>query len=234
MVRIIGLTGGISCGKSTLAEQLATLPGVRVIDLDALGHRVLDQRRRAVEAAFGSEVIDGGRVDRAKLGELVFDDPVQLRKLNGITRPAIARALFFALAYHLCIATPVVVLDAPLLFETGLHHVCAATIAVHVDEAEQLRRLRRRDGSSAPKAAARIRAQMSSAAKAARATVVVDNGGSVEELIARSQRQLVPWLTRRSAVLIWHAASLPGALLIGIALRILAGWLLGLRTLPAL
>lgn len=234
MVRIIGLTGGISCGKSTLARQLATLPGVRVIDLDTLGHRVLDQRRRAVEAAFGSEVIDGGRVDRAKLGELVFEDPVQLRKLNGITRPAIARALFFALAYHLCIATPVVVLDAPLLFETGLHCVCAATIAVHVDEAEQLRRLRRRDGSSAPKATARIRAQMSSAAKAARATVVVDNGGSVEELIARSQRQLVPWLTRRSAVLIWHAVSLPGALIIGIALRVLAGWLLRLRTLPTL
>ena len=65
MVRIVGLTGGISCGKSTLAEHLAALPGVHVIDLDALGHRVLDQRRRAVEAAFGPEVIDGNRVDCA-------------------------------------------------------------------------------------------------------------------------------------------------------------------------
>ena len=92
----------------------------------------------------------------------------------------------------------------PMYGKTLLCRLCAATIAVHVDEAEQLRRLRRRDGSSAPKATARIRAQMSSAAKAARATVVVDNGGSVEELIARSQRQLVPWLTRRRFV--WSAA----------------------------
>ncbi len=192
---VAGLTGGIASGKSTVARMLSAA-GARVVDADRIAREVVQPGRQAwqaVKARFGKGVVQpDGALDREKLGRLVFRDPALKRDLEQIVHPFVFRQMATELR-SLAAAHPdaVVILDIPLLIESGLDRVLPLTVLVHVPEAVQLARLVRRDGLTAVDARARIRAQMPIDAKRAHADVIIDNAGSLEA-------------TRRQALTLYH------------------------------
>ncbi len=177
-----GLTGGIASGKSTVAGMLEAA-GARIVDADRIAHDVVQPGRRAwqvVKTRFGEGIIKpDGTLDREKLGQLVFHDPVLKSDLEQIVHPFVFRQMAAELK-QLASVQPgaVVILDIPLLIESGLHTLLPLTVLVHVPAAVQLERLIRRDGLSEAEARARIRAQMPIDAKRVHADVIIDNSGS--------------------------------------------------------
>jgi len=188
MKPVVGLTGGIACGKSTVAAQLAEL-GVPIVDADALAREVVapgTSGLAAIVERFGSDVLlADGSLDRKKLGERVFSDPDARRALNAITHPRIAAAgleKLRALADH---PAPYRVYEAALLVENGMAKAFAALVVVTVDEATQLARLMARDGSTEDEARARIASQLPLAKKVEVADHVIDNSGAPEDTRAQ-------------------------------------------------
>jgi len=191
---IVGLTGGIACGKTTVAGMFRRL-GAHVIDADSIGHELLKKGSpvyaRLVEE-FGEGVLDEeGNVSREKLGRIVFSDPERRRRLNEIVHPVIVEKAL-RLARELAEADPegVVVIEAPLLFEVGMDGEVDVTVAVVADEELQVERQLerwRRMGRKADRreAISRIRAQMPASEKAKRADFVIENNGTVRELWER-------------------------------------------------
>jgi dephospho-CoA kinase len=183
MKPVIGLTGGIASGKSSVAALLAH-EGIPIVDADALAREVVapgSSGLAAIVERFGNHVLlEDGSLDRKKLGDLVFSDPEARRALNAITHPRIAAAgmeKLRALADH---PAPYRVYEAALLVENGLTKAFAALVVVRVDEATQLARLMARDGSSEADARARIASQLPLAEKVAVADFVIDNSGDPE------------------------------------------------------
>jgi len=183
MKPVVGLTGGIACGKSTVAAQLAEL-GVPIVVADALAREVVAPGTpglAAIVERFGSDVLlADGSLDRKKLGEQVFADPDARRALNAITHPRIAAAgmeKLRALADH---PAPYRVYEAALLVENGMAKAFAALVVVTVDEATQLARLMARDVSTEDEARARIASQLPLAKKVEVADHVIDNSGAPE------------------------------------------------------
>jgi dephospho-CoA kinase len=188
MKPVVGLTGGIACGKSTVAAQLAEL-GVPIVDADALAREVVAPGTPGLAAIvdrFGPDVLlADGSLDRKKLGEQVFSDPDARRALNAITHPRIAAAgmeKLRALADH---PAPYRVYEAALLVENGMAKAFAALVVVTVDEATQLARLMARDGSTEDEARARIASQLPLAKKVEVADHVIDNSGVPEDTRTR-------------------------------------------------
>lgn len=188
MKPVVGLTGGIACGKSTVAAQLAEL-GVPIVDADALAREVVAPGTpglAAIVERFGPDVLlADGSLDRKKLGEQVFSDPDARRALNAITHPRIAAAgmeKLRALADH---PAPYRVYEAALLVENGMAKAFAALVVVTVDEATQLARLMARDGSTEDEARARIASQLPLAKKVEVADHVIDNSGAPEDTRTR-------------------------------------------------
>lgn len=179
----VGLTGGIACGKSTVAGMFGEL-GVPVVDADQLARDVVapgTDGLTAVVEAFGPEfLLADGSLDREKLGALVFADDEARRRLNGILHPRIQQASMAALASLQEHSSPYLLYDAALLVENGLHRMFPALVVVRADRATQLARLRERDGLSRQQAEARIEAQLPVDAKVAVADYVIDNDGSLE------------------------------------------------------
>lgn len=179
-MRIIGLTGGIASGKSTVSRLLREL-GATVVDTDVLAREVVEPGQPAwaeIVAWLGREVLlPDGSLDRRKVGELVFGDRQARARLEAITHPRIDAAAREALAAAERAGARVAVLDVPLLYEAGWDKKVDEVWVVYVDEATQKSRLMARDGLTEAQAAARMAAQMSLAEKARRAGVVIDNGG---------------------------------------------------------
>ena len=224
-MKIVGLTGGISAGKSTVSAILRH-HDVCILDLDAIAHDILQDSgvlsaHRRVVRTFGHGILDGNAIDRKCLGDLVFSDATKRQQLNRIMQPRIAASLFCSLLHHAIVGTPVLVLDAPLLFETKLDWLCSMRVVVSVDAETQLRRLIERDACLEAQARARIAAQpLSLAAKAARATHVLDNSGSIEQLMEQVAR-LLPALTACTALqLILRGPVLAVILLVGLVLHV--------------
>ncbi|HWO55724.1 dephospho-CoA kinase [Paenibacillus sp. FSL M7-1455] len=181
----IGLTGGIATGKSTVSALLVN-KGALLVDADAIarevmlpGHPVL----AAVAEHFGQAVIlEDGTLDRKKLGDIVFRDPTQRKALNDITHPAIRKEIRGRMddlqREH---PDKLVVVDIPLLYESGLEHMFERVMVVYAPEHVQLERLMRRNQLTAEEAAARIRSQMDIEEKKRKADIVIDNSGDAEE-----------------------------------------------------
>jgi len=181
----IGLTGGIATGKSTVSALLVN-KGALLVDADAIarevmlpGHPVL----AAVAEHFGQAVmLADGTLDRKKLGDIVFRDPSQRKALNDITHPAIREEIRERMAVlqreH---PDKLVVVDIPLLFESGLEHMVERVMVVYAPESVQLERLMLRNQFTAEEASARIRSQMDIEEKKRKADIVIDNSGDVEE-----------------------------------------------------
>jgi dephospho-CoA kinase len=189
MARVrVGLTGGIASGKSLVAAELAAR-GAVVIDADVLAREVVEPGTdglAAVVARFGEDLLKEGRLDRARLGQIVFADPDARRDLERIVHPAVR-----ARAAELERAAPVdavVVHVIPLLVETGQQDLFDVVVVVDVDQQTQLARLVARDGLTEPDARARLAAQASQEQRRAVADIVIDNGGSVTDLKAQIGR----------------------------------------------
>jgi dephospho-CoA kinase len=183
-MRTIGLTGNIGAGKSTVGRLFAEA-GVPVIDADQVARDIVEPGTPAlleIAARFPGVVGPDGRLDRKALGARIFQDPAERAALNQITHPRIFQEVVRRLHELGERGTPLAIYEAALLLENGLGPYQGGLIVVTVSEAEQLRRVRQRDGASEEEVRARIAAQMPQAEKAERATWVLDNSGSPEAL----------------------------------------------------
>ena len=187
-MRLIGLTGGIATGKSTVAAMLAAR-GAAVIDADVLAREVLVPGTPAfaeVVETFGPHVLgDAGAVDRAALGSVVFADPQLRAELERITHPRINALMQERILDALESDAALVVADIPLLFERRREDAFDGTILVYAPPAIQLQRVRERDGLDDLDAQRRLVAQLPIDEKRARATWVIDNGGTRESTAAQ-------------------------------------------------
>jgi dephospho-CoA kinase len=182
MVRV-GLTGGIASGKSLVATELAAR-GAIVIDADVLAREVVEPGTPGLAAVierFGTQVLtDDGRLNRARLAEIVFADPAARRDLERIVHPAVrARAAELERGAG---TAAVVVHVIPLLVETSQQQDFDLVVTVDVDHEKQIERLMTRNGYSRAEAESRIAAQASSEDRKRAADVVVDNSGSIAQL----------------------------------------------------
>lgn len=201
-MKIIALTGGIACGKTTLANMLREL-GAPVIDADAISRSLTAPGGKALPAireAFGGEVFqDGQTLNRAALAARVFQDPEQLRKLNAVTHPLIIERMQSEIERCRKSGAPVVVLDVPLLFETGLDRLADETVCVSAPLPVQLKRLMTRNGLTEEQAMARIQSQMPLSDKEKLADRTISTDCPLEELCARMGRLYRQWLEEAQA-----------------------------------
>lgn len=184
-VYILGLTGGIASGKSEAAKHLASL-GATCIDADAISRAMTapgGPLLPAIYEAFGAEVFDEeGNLNRRALADKVFSDPMQRRLLDSVTHPAIQKAMMDDVERAEEEGKMLVVLNVPLLFETGMDALCDETWLISLDREKQIERLMDRDGLTKEQAEDRIDSQMSLEDKEALATEIIDNRRSIEKL----------------------------------------------------
>jgi len=186
-MKVIGLTGGIGSGKSTVSRYLAEL-GAVIVDADKVGHDALEnpEIRQEIIATFGERVLNpGGDIDRSRLGKIVFDDAEALGRLNRIMHPRIHDIIKAQLEDYRKQGVPVVVLEAPLLVEAGWTSTVDEVWVTVAAESTVLKRLRERGELSEPESLARIRSQISSAERIKNADVIINNDGSLDELKAK-------------------------------------------------
>lgn len=182
----IGLTGGIATGKSTVSALLRQA-GFPIVDADIVAREVVEPGTPTLEKiklAFGPGIIDNGVLNRRKLGQIVFEDGAQLKKLNDIMQPAISSAMADKINFWRLQNVPILVLDVPLLFERDYdkNKSVDKIIVVTASEEMQLSRLENRDQLSNMEARNRVKAQLPMSQKIARADYVINNNGRIEEL----------------------------------------------------
>lgn len=161
-MKIIGITGGTGAGKTTVLDVLAGM-GVRIIDCDAVYHKLLEESipmRDELFAAFG-DVLTEGRIDRKKLGAVVFGDPEKLEQLNGITHKYVTDAVNLELKKEATSDDFAAAIDAIALIESGMGEICDVVVGVTAPEDMRVRRLVAREGISEEYALMRVRAQKS-------------------------------------------------------------------------
>ncbi|HJA22067.1 MAG TPA: dephospho-CoA kinase [Candidatus Limosilactobacillus intestinipullorum] len=185
MTKVVGLTGGIASGKSTVSKMLSQV-GFPIVDADLVAHRLQQPGQPGFERLvdhFGRGILTGGgELDRSRLGQLAFGDPVARDELNQAMQPLIREEIMAQVANFKRTGVPVVVIDVPLLFEQHYDDDCDLTVVVTVDRAHQLQRLQQRNGYDRVTALARIDAQLPLTVKAARADIVIDNNGDYHQL----------------------------------------------------
>jgi dephospho-CoA kinase len=204
VTRVIGLTGGIGTGKSSVAAMLAEL-GARVIDSDAIVHELQAPGMpllAELAAEFGPGILRAdGSLDRTALGDRVFRDETARKRLNAIVHPAVGRESAKRLAEALASGVPLVVLDIPLLFETRAHGTASKAnlgietiVVVWAPRALQIERQLARNGYGRDEAERRVDAQIPIDEKRAQGHHVIDNSGSLEDT-RRQVRELYAALT---------------------------------------
>ena len=193
-MKVIGLTGGIGSGKSTVSGFLKEL-GAVIIDADRVGHEVLKPDSgawREVVAAFGKEILTpDGDIDRRKLGEIVFANNEALARLNQIMHPRIYALVKALIEEYRQQGVGVVVLEAPVLLEAGRPSLVDEVDEVWVTVAPEstvLKRLKKKLGLSEPESLARIRSQLPPEEKIKHADVVIDTDCSLDELKSRVKK----------------------------------------------
>ena len=189
-MRVVGLTGGIGSGKSTVSAMFREL-GAQVIDADQVARDVVEPGTPGLEEAarrFPGVLDPSGHLDRAALGRRVFADPAERRALEGILHPRIREEVARRTEALARAGVTVALYDAALLIENGLHRGLDGVILVSAPEAVQRARLAARDGLDEAAITARLAAQLPLAHKRAHATWVVDNGGSLDETRAQVRR----------------------------------------------
>jgi len=181
---VVGLTGGICSGKSTVAAMFERL-GAVVIDADRVAHELQAPGQplfEAIVSAFGRQIVgEDGRIDRRRLGAIVFSDPKARARLEEILHPAIVEECERRIQQARASGAAVCLLDAALLIESGRHARFDRMVLVEASEAVQLERLMARMGLSLEEAMQRIRSQVPLEEKRRHAKFVIENGGSLEE-----------------------------------------------------
>ena len=181
---ILGITGGIASGKTTVAQAFQAL-GAVVVCADVLAREIVCPGTKALQEiaeSFGCQVLrEDGTLNRQLMAEMVFNDDQARMALNGITHPAIAALARTRLREAEQGGAPLVIYDAPLLYEVGADREVDKVLVVKVGAEVQLARLMARDGINRQQALARVAAQMPQEEKVARADFVIDNSGSAKE-----------------------------------------------------
>ena len=191
---LIGLTGGIASGKSTVLQHLRQA-GYSVIDADKLGHKVLEQGNpgyNKVVKCFGNEILNpDGSVNRTALGGIVFVDAEKLKQLNEISHPIIAEMIQKEFEESVSDSNGgIVFLEAALLIEANWYKVCGHIWVVSLDPTVALSRLKERDNLSENEAKLRVGAQLDQKERLTYADVVLQNEGTPEELFTQTQQAL--------------------------------------------
>ena len=187
MTRIIGLTGGIASGKSTVSDELKKC-GIEIIDADAISRTLLEINGPAyheVAEVFPQYIKEDGEVDRRALGAHVFADEAELRKLNGITHPIIVSEVKKRAER----AEKCAVIDAPLLIEVGLDRICDEIWLITADREIRIQRIIARNGLTRAEAEDRIDRQMPEEEKRKRAHRVIENNATMELLFIQRMYQ---------------------------------------------
>ena len=189
MVEVIGLTGQIASGKSTVSAYLRQ-KGFAVVDADEIAHEVIRRGGRAYAAVvrqFGTEFVGAeGEIDRRKLGQAVFADPEKLAQLNAITHPCICAEIRARLAAQ----RGTVFLDAPLLVQAGLDTLCGEIWQVTAADDIRLGRIQVRDGLDADEARARMQSQVGVRMPTDRLVHTIDNSSDTAALYRQIDRLL--------------------------------------------
>jgi len=186
---LVGITGGIASGKSTVSSIFREY-GVKVIDADVLARQVVEPGKKAwkkIKNEFGPSIIgESGEVDRQALGQIIFSDREKRRRLDAITHPEIYKLIFWIVFKCFLKGHQFVILDLPLLFESGaMVDYIYKVIVVTCDEEQQLLRLIERNSLCKEDGVKRIKAQMPLEEKCKRAHFVIDNSKSEAELRAQ-------------------------------------------------
>ena len=199
-MNIIGLTGGIGSGKTKIANYLAQL-GADVLDADLIARDVVIPGSPALQEitdTFGPGVLhSNGTLNRAKLASVVFNNPAALQKLNKITHPQIIKIISTEIAEYIKEKNKhniknMLILVAPLLIETGLHHLTDQVWVIHIDAETQLNRLMARDKLTKTAALKRINSQLPESKRLKHADEVIDNSGTWEN----TQKQILSLWTK--------------------------------------
>lgn len=195
MTLVIGLTGSIGTGKSTVAKMFQKL-NIPVIDADKIARLVVEPGKEAYEKiveTFGEEILHEDRtLDRKKLGSIVFNDEEKRKQLNAIVHPAIRKEMYRQRDYYIEKNVPCVVLDIPLLYEGKNTSYVDKVIVVYTTREVQLQRILNRDDLTEEEALKRMNAQIDVAKKAEWADAVIDNNGTIEE----TEQQLIQILKK--------------------------------------
>ncbi|KAF8195120.1 dephospho-CoA kinase-domain-containing protein [Pholiota molesta] len=184
---VVGLTGGIATGKSTVSALLKA-SHVPVVDADVIARQVVEPGTPAlakIRKEFGDEVLfPDGSLDRKKLGSVIFADETKRKKLNQIVHPAVRKQMLWQVLKLWITGNKYCIMDVPLLIEGGLWEWVGKVVLVYCSDELQLQRLMQRDGSSKEDASSRLNSQLPITEKVAYADVVIDNSGSKQELQA--------------------------------------------------
>ncbi|TYS58992.1 dephospho-CoA kinase [Sutcliffiella horikoshii] len=196
MPLVIGLTGGIASGKSTVANMLRD-KNIPIVDADIVAREVVEigtDTYKELVKEFGTEILnDDKTLNRPKLGSIIFQDETKRQKLNNIMHPSIRTSMKEKTQKFLEDGHEVVVMDIPLLFESKLTHLVDKTLLVYVTEATQLKRLMERNDLSEKEATDRIRSQMPLTEKVKLSHAVIDNNGSVTKTEQQLNQILKEW-----------------------------------------
>lgn len=204
---IVGLTGGIAAGKSTVSEKLKKEYGLTIIDADLIAKQVQEPGRSSynkIVQYFGPKVdnllLEDGNLNRPELGKYVFGDKEELKKLNSFVHPAVRFEIFKQILIAYLKLNKLVILDVPLLFEAGLDKICGATITVICKEEIQLERLLKRNQYlSEEDAKQRINSQMPNHLKIRKSDYIIDNSSTLEDLdeqISGTVNRVTPFIIR--------------------------------------
>ena len=187
MALIVGLTGGIVSGKSTVALMFKDL-GAKIVDADKLGHSVILPHKPAWEKIvkiFGKDILQNDlTIDREKLGKIVFANQSLLKKLNDITHPEITKIIkkeIDSLKNKTYNQKKILIIDAALIYEAKIDRLMDKIIVVYIDEDEQIKRLIKRNNLSKDEALQRIKSQMPMKEKVKMADYVIDNSNSLDK-----------------------------------------------------
>ena len=184
---IIGLTGGIASGKSTVSKYLAE-KGFKVYDADKIAKDISEKKsvQEEIILTFGNKILDKNEnVDRKKLKEIVFENKDKLKKLNGIIHP---KVIDFYKKLKEKNTDKMIIFDVPLLFESGLDKICDKILVVISDYEVQLDRIVERDKIDRELASKIVKAQLSNEERIKKADVVIENNSSLEDLFEKVER----------------------------------------------
>ncbi|MEH7300411.1 dephospho-CoA kinase, partial [Neobacillus drentensis] len=189
MSLVIGLTGGIASGKSTVSTMFKEM-NIRVVDADVEARLAVMKGEAAyfqIIDTFGKDILLDGEIDRQELGSIIFHQEEKRKLLNEIVHPEVRKRMMEQVEKAQQTGEEVIVLDIPLLFESKLTYMVEKTILVYVDYDIQLERLMKRNSLSIDDAKARIQSQMPLNEKIKLADAVINNNGSIEE----TKKQLI-------------------------------------------
>ena len=185
---ILGLTGGIASGKSTLSNIFREL-GIKIADADKIAKDISEREDVLLEIKniFGNGVFDeNGILDRKKLKEEVFSDKSKLKKLNDIVHPKVWNE--FKKIKEKTVKNDIIIFDVPLLFESGMDKMCDKVLLIYINKELQIKRMFERDGIDRELALKIINSQMSLEEKMSKSQIKIENSGTVEELKIKAKK----------------------------------------------